>query len=59
MRSKPAGHDPIAAVALGSFGDHKDLPEPLQQRELEPRERKPMSEFVFAGKWGQQAPLVR
>ena len=54
----PAGYDPVAAVAIGYFGDHKDLPESLQERELAPRERKALSDFVFAGEWGRKSPLV-
>lgn len=54
----PAGHEPMAAAAIGYFGDHNDLPEPLQARELEPRQRKPLGEFVFTGQWGRKAPLL-
>jgi nitroreductase len=50
----PEGHDPVAMMAIGYPGDPAELPERLRERELKPRERKPMSEFVFEGVWGQK-----
>jgi hypothetical protein len=50
--------EPVAAIALGYPGDPQSLPEKLRQRELAPRERKPLTEFVFAGRWGQISPVV-
>lgn len=58
MFTIPEDYDPIAAVAIGYFGDHNDLPEPLQERELAPRERKTLSEFVFTSEWGRTSPIV-
>lgn len=54
----PTGWEPIAAFALGYAGDTSSLPEKLQQRETAPRARKPVSDFVMTGKWGQAAPFV-
>jgi nitroreductase len=51
----PAGHDPIAMFALGYIGDPDSLNEDQKARELEPRTRKKISEFVFNGRWGQSA----
>src|SRR5258707_10471042 len=45
----PAGWDPIAALAIGYPGDPNSLPQPLKDRELSPRTRKPIDEFVMAG----------
>lgn len=54
----PKEYEPVAAIALGYPGDPESLPERLKQRELAPRERKPLAEFVFSGRWGQRSPLV-
>ncbi len=54
----PAGWEPVAAIALGYPGEADSLPESLRDRELAPRSRKPLEEFVFAGRWGQSAPLA-
>lgn len=52
----PSGFEPVAMVAVGYPGDPGLLPEYLQQREVKPRERRPVSGFVYAGLW--DAPLV-
>ncbi len=54
----PQGFEPVAAMALGYPGDPESLPQGLRQAELAPRLRRPLGEFVFAGSWGQVAPLV-
>lgn len=54
----PAGWDAIAALAIGYPGDPDSLPPKLRDRELAPRTRKPISEFVMAGQWGHAAPFV-
>jgi len=46
------------AIAIGYRDDPSQLPEALKARELGPRQRKPLSQFVFAGKWGQPSPVV-
>ena len=43
----PSGYEPVAAIALGYFGDPQTLSEKLQQPENAPRTRKPLEEFVF------------
>jgi nitroreductase len=44
---------------LASFeGDPATLPDNLKQRDLTPRQRKPLKEFVFTGKWGNPAPFL-
>ncbi len=55
----PEGFDPVSAVAIGYGAPTGDLPEKLAQREKSPRKRKPASEFVFSGRWGQPAPQFR
>ena len=54
----PKEFEPVAAIALGYPGDPQSLPEKLKQRELAPRERKPIAQFVFTGRWGKTSPLV-
>ena len=49
---------PIAAMAIGYPGDHTSLPEALQERELAPRTRKALDEFVMSGSWGHTASLA-
>lgn len=55
----PEGFEPVAAIALGYPGDPADLPENLREKELAPRTRKPLAEFVFGESWGQTSALVR
>jgi nitroreductase len=54
----PEGYEVVAGLALGYPGDPQSLPEALRQREVGPRERKPLDSFVFSGNWGQSSPLV-
>lgn len=56
--SIPEGYEPVAAIALGYLGDAQTLSERLQQRELAPRTRKPLENFVFSGGWNQTSPLL-
>lgn len=53
----PANHDPNAMMAIGYPGDPDSLPEDLRAKDLAPRQRKPIREFVFRGKFGQSAEL--
>lgn len=46
------GHQPVTALGIGYAADPNTLPDPLKQRDLAPRQRKPLAEFVFAGRWG-------
>lgn len=54
----PEGYEPLTALAVGYLGDPQTLPEKLQARELAPRTRKPLTEFVFTGSWNQTSPLI-
>jgi nitroreductase len=54
----PDGYEVIAGFALGYPGDPSTLPEPLREREVAERQRKPLSSFVFTGDWGQASPVV-
>jgi hypothetical protein len=44
-------------MAIGYPGDPASLPEDLRQKELAPRQRKPIGDFVFSGKFGRAAGL--
>ncbi len=52
----PEGNEPLVMIALGYPGTPDQLPEPLRERELAPRVRKALNEFVFEGRWQQPAP---
>jgi nitroreductase len=54
----PAGWDPIAALAIGHPGDPSTLSQPYRDREISPRSRKPVAEFVMGGKWGHTAEFL-
>ena len=54
----PADWDPIAAMAIGYPGDPDSLPQPLRDREVAPRTRKPISQFVMSGSWQNKATFL-
>jgi nitroreductase len=54
----PEDWEPIAAIAIGCPGDPNSLPQKLHDRELAPRTRKPLSEFVMSSRWGHTSPIV-
>jgi hypothetical protein len=45
-------------MAIGYPGNPESLPEKLRDRELAPRARKPLGEFVMTGSWGHTASFV-
>jgi nitroreductase len=55
----PSGYEPVAMIAVGYPGELSVLPDYLQQRELKPRERKPLTEIAFSGQWGHSFPSPR
>lgn len=54
----PEGWEAWTSLAIGYRGDPATLPDALRERDLRPRQRKPLSQFVFNGKWGNPAALV-
>jgi nitroreductase len=54
----PEGYEAVAGLAIGYPGEPHTLPDHLKERELAPRERKPLDSLVFTGKWGKPSPLV-
>jgi nitroreductase len=55
----PAEVQPLTGLAIGYAGDPAQLPDPLRPRDAARRPRKPLSEFVFTGRWGTKSPLVQ
>src|SRR3954470_7817538 len=54
----PDSHEPLTAIALGyPSAAPPDANDPLAQRDLAPRLRKPLTEIVIQGSWGQPAKL--
>jgi nitroreductase len=57
--SIPSGWEPIAAFVIGYPGDLDSLLDSrLRERELAARNRKPLSEFVMSGSWGNPASFL-
>ncbi len=55
----PAVYEPVSAIAIGYQGELDDLDsETFREREVAPRVRKPLRDFVFSGKFGTSSPLV-
>jgi nitroreductase len=54
----PENCEPVAGWAIGYAGDPETLEGPLKQREVAPRTRKELREFVFAGEFGKAAKVV-
>jgi nitroreductase len=55
----PEGVQPLTGLAIGNAADPSALPENLRERDLAPRSRKALAEFVFGGQWGAAADLVK
>jgi nitroreductase len=47
----PDGYEPVTAIAIGYYGNKDALPEEFIKSEMAERNRKPVAEFTFAGKW--------
>src|ERR1039457_3241192 len=54
----PEHHEAWTAMAIGYKADPATLADAVKERDLTPRQRKPLSEFVFTGQWGKPSPLV-
>jgi nitroreductase len=52
----PEGYTPLTMMAVGYPGSPETLPDDLRERELAPRSRKVLTEFVFEGRWAAPAP---
>ena len=54
----PEGVDPLTALAIGYAAPADTLADALKDRDTSPRQRKPLAEFVFSGKWAATSPVV-
>ena len=54
----PEGVDPLTALTIGYAAPVDTLPDTLRQRDTAPRQRKPLAEFVFGGKWGSTSTAI-
>jgi nitroreductase len=50
--------EPWTALAIGYIGDPNILSEDLKQRELTPRQRRPLAQFVFSDTWEKASAWV-
>ncbi len=55
----PAYSEAWTGLAIGYKGDPSKLLDALKSRDTSPRQRKPLDQFVFAGKWGTPSPLTQ
>ncbi len=55
----PEGVQPVTGLAIGYAADPDVLPDPYRQRDLSPRTRKPLREFVFGAEWGKASDAVK
>jgi nitroreductase len=53
----PEGYEPVAMMAVGYPGDSALLSDRLRMREVQPRVRKPLNEFVYSATWKQPSSL--
>lgn len=54
----PADYESVVTLAIGYKAVLDGIPAEVRDRELASRLRKPLSEFVFSGTWGQTAYLL-
>ena len=55
----PEGVQPLTGLAIGYAADPNTLAEVYRQRDLAPRQRKPLAEFMFGGQWGTPSPIIQ
>jgi nitroreductase len=53
----PKDSEAWTAMAIGYKANADALPADLRERDLTPRQRKPIGQFVFTGSWGQPASV--
>ena len=54
----PDDFQPLTGLAIGYAASADILPDKLRDRDLAPRTRKPLREFVFAKEWGRTFFLI-
>ncbi len=55
----PPRFEAITELAIGYAASPDTLTGPLRERDLSPRARRPLGEFVFSGAWGKAAKEVK
>ena len=55
----PDDYEPVAMIAIGYPGDPALLSDHLRAREVQPRVRKPVTEFVYSTTWEHSLPLLK
>jgi nitroreductase len=55
----PEGVQPLTGLAIGYLGQPELLAERYRERDVAPRPRKPLADFVFGGPWGTASSLVK
>lgn len=55
----PEGVQPVTGLAIGYAADPSKLSEKYRERDLAPRSRKPLNEFVFDGEWGVASKIMK
>jgi nitroreductase len=55
----PEAVQPLTALAIGYAADPSTLPENYRERDLAPRSRKPLNEFIFGGEWGTASSIAK
>ncbi len=54
----PDGYSAKTGLAIGYRAEPEKLPETLRERDLAPRQRNPIKEFVFGERWGEASEVV-
>ena len=54
----PEHFEAWTAMAIGYKADPTKLPDALRERDMAPRQRRPLNKFVFTGRWGNPMPLA-
>jgi nitroreductase len=55
----PEGIQPLTGLAIGYAADPSTLPEKYRERDLAPRSRKSLNQFVFDGEWGVASKIMK
>lgn len=55
----PEGVQPVTGLAIGYAANPSTLSEKYRERDLAPRSRKPLNEFVFDGEWGVASKIMK
>lgn len=55
----PDGAQALTGLAIGYAADTQTLPDKYRDRDLAPRSRKRLAEFVFGSEWGSSSGLIK